>query len=75
MFDETVAEPDELGAPAWPAGPAQPQSVQTAFDDPRGRGVIIVEVAVEGDVPEAAAKVAVVGLVPRFEVPRCNLSW
>ena len=77
MGDEAVAEPDELGAPARPSGPAQPQSAPAAAAggaDARGSGVVVVEEAVEGDVPQAAAKVAVVGLVPRLEVPSGNLS-
>ena len=65
MVDEAVAEPDEVGAPARPSGPTQPQSsLPHDLGDGRGRGVVVVEEAVEGDVPEGAAEVAVVGLVP-----------
>ena len=81
MGEEAVAEPDELGSPAGPSGPAQPQSASPGgvFDgggvfDAGGCGVVVVEEPVEADVAEAAAKVAVVGLVPRLEVPRGNFS-
>ena len=78
MGDEAVAEPDELGTPAGPSGPAQPQSAPAPAGcggaDARGCGVVVVEEAIEGDVPQAAAKVTVVGLVPRLEVPSGDLS-
>ena len=79
MGEEAVAEPDELGSPAGPSGPAQPQSASAGDGgggvlDAGGRGVVVVEEPVEADVAEAAAKVAVVGLVPRLEVPCGNFS-
>ena len=75
MGEEAVAEPDELGSPAGPSGPAQPQSASPGgVFDGGGRGVVVVEEPVEADVAEAAAKVAVVGLVPRLEVPCGNFS-
>ena len=80
MGEEAVAEPDELGSPAGPSGPAQPQSASAGGGggggvfDGGGRGVVVVEEPVEADVAEAAAKVAVVGLVPRLEVPCGNFS-
>ena len=78
MGEEAVAEPDELGSPAGPSGPAQPQSASAGDGggvfDAGGRGIVVVEEPVEADVAEAAAKVAVVGLVPRLEVPRGNFS-
>ena len=77
-----MAEPDEPGSPAGPPGPAQPQSASAGdvggggggVFDGGGRGVVVVEEPVEADVAEAAAKVAVVGLVPRLEVPCGNFS-
>ena len=77
MGEEAVAEPDELGHPAGPSGPAQPQSAAAGGGgvfDGGGRGVVVVEEPVEADVAEAAAKVAVVGLVPRLKVPCGNFS-
>ena len=78
MGEEAVTEPDELGSPAGPSGPAQPQSASAGGGggvlDGGGRGVVVVEEPVEADVAEAAAKVAVVGLIPRLEVPCGNFS-
>ena len=78
MGEEAVAEPDELGSPAGPSGPAQPQCAAPVdggggVADAGGRGVVVVEEPVEADVAEAAYEVAVVGLVPRLEVPCGNL--
>ena len=78
MGQEAVAEPDEIGPSAGPPGPAQPQSAAAGGGggvfDGGGRGVVVVEEPVEADVAEAAAKVAVVGLVPRLKVPCGNFS-